>query len=153
MELPSSAAGVATMSCYDTLGKAAAHRRVKLRQHREAVLRHLGAGMSLQEQLAWDLLERLCPLDPAALLFGQLRVGAERWWSLPTCRPLDVAFVRVPVPRNWSPLWVVYAAGELLLSKYDSLDSFWSRPLEDPRLFDALGKALAHLGFPVRFDD
>jgi hypothetical protein len=136
-----------------TLGKAATHRRVKLRQHREAVLRHLGARMSLQEQLAWDLLERLCPLDPAALLFGQLRVGAERWWSLPTGQPLGVAFVRVPVPRNWSPLWVIYTPEDVLLSKYNPLYYFWWCPFEEPSLFDILEKVLTHLGLPVRFDD
>jgi hypothetical protein len=140
------------MRTHETLRRAAAHRRVKLRRHREAVLRHRGTAMTLQEQLAWDLLERLCPLDPAALLFGQLRVGAERWWSYRTGQAIEVSFVRLPVPRNWSPLWVIYTPEDVLLSKYNPLNSFWWCPFEEPRLFDILEKVLTHLGLPVRFD-
>jgi hypothetical protein len=108
--------------------------------------------MTVQEHLAWELLDELCVLDPASLLFGRIRIGNEQWWSDRTGQPMDVSFVRVPVPRNWSPLWVVYTPDDVRLSKYDLLDSIWKCPLERPRLFDILEKVLTHLGLPVRFD-
>src|SRR5215472_11778377 len=80
-ETPVLATGGATVRTYETLTRAAAHRRVSLRRHREAVLRYLGASMTVQEQLTWDLLDQLCVLDPASLLFGHLRIGNERWRS------------------------------------------------------------------------
>jgi hypothetical protein len=140
------------MSSYDTLGKAAAHQRVKLRRRQEAVLRHLGTAMTLQEQLAWDLLDKLCVLDPTSLLLGRIRIGKEQWWCYRTGQAIEVSFVRLPVPRNWSRLWVIHTPEDVLLSKYNPLNSFWWCPFEEPRLFDILEKVLTHLGLPARFD-
>jgi hypothetical protein len=137
---------------YETLKRAAVRRGAKLRQHREAVLRHLGTTMTLQEQLAWDLLEKLCVLDPPSLLLGRIQIGKEQWWSCQDSRLIDVSFVRVPVPRNWSPLWIVYGPDKVLLSKYRPTHVIRSVPYCDPRLFSTLEGVLTHLGLPVRFD-
>jgi hypothetical protein len=64
----------------------------------------------------------------------------------------EVAFVRVPVRRTWSPLWVVYTPAGLLLSKYHPQRAFCSIPYADPSLFDTLEQVLAHLGLPVQLD-
>ena len=149
---PAVAQGGPEVKSYETLKRAAVRRGAKLRQHREAVLRYLGASMTVQEHLAWELLDELCVLDPASLLFGRSRIGNEQWWSDRTGQPMDVSFVRVPVPRNWSPLWIVYGPDKVLLSKYRPTHVIRSVPYCDPRLFSTLEGVLTHLGLPVRFD-
>jgi hypothetical protein len=67
------------MTAYDTLTWMAEQQSRRLRRHREMVLRHLGCAMSLQEELAWDLLGRLAHPDPTSLLLDRVRVGVELW--------------------------------------------------------------------------
>lgn len=152
------------MTAYDTLVNMAEQRSRRLRRHRVTVLRHAGYAMGLQEELAWDLLGQLARLDPSSFLFDQIRVGVELWhyfvgpdrlpryWNEASVEQGEVAFVRVPVRRKWSPLWVVYTPAGLLLSKYRPQRAFCSIPYEDPSLFDTLERVLARLGLPVQLD-
>jgi hypothetical protein len=152
------------MTAYDTLLNMAEQQSRRLRRRRDTVLGHSGHAMSVQEELAWDLLGQLARLDPTSFLFDRIRVGVELWnyfvgpdgllrhWSEASVGPGEVAIVRVPVRRTWSPLWVVYTPAGLLLSKYRPQQAFCSIPYADPSLFDTLEKVLARLGLPVQLD-
>ncbi|MFO0848314.1 MAG: hypothetical protein U0871_07130 [Gemmataceae bacterium] len=152
------------MTAFEVLKRAADRQVHRMRRDRDRALRHLDEGMSLQEELAWDLLLRIALLDPSSLVFGQLRMGLEVWGcrikadGRPVCSNEvffergQVALVRVPVPRKWSPLWVAYTPTGLILAKYNPLDSFCSLPYADPCLFGVLEAVLARLGLPVQLD-
>src|SRR4051812_30160645 len=114
------------MTSYERLVRSAARRSRELRKRRVALLRYLGESGTWQEDLAWDLSERLCLLAPGSFLFGELRVANERRYCEEPDADVAVTLVRVPVSRRWSPLWVIYSPTNVFLSKLDPADVFYS---------------------------